>query len=337
MNLETIDSSETSNLSEGVKSTFEKHHNEIRRRSTLVQDGGLNSSRFERVEANALDDPFVNPEQKFVVFSLSTKEFAPVPVDSCNTGLCIYGAFETMEDAHAHARLVQAQHPTFSVLVDGTHKWIVAANTMEHLTNSEFVQSHAQSLLDKVEAQREKNRQEFEENVRNRTAGAVTTPSEEDPASTPETVAAAQKVNKQCSAPDQKFVAVSFVQDKADKEYPEFLFFVYACYETEDAMNRYVCNTCGDRVTHFDIDVIKTCTWAFPQRMTDGKNVPKEVYRSSELNKVMNTHKKTPQEVERFYNEHPDALEGSTSNAPPAAVVEVSDEVRSDWEDGQVV
>ena len=152
MNLERNDKS---NLSEGVRSTFEKHHNEIRRRSTIVQDGGLNSSTFERVTTNALDDPYMNPEQKFVVFSLSTKEFAPVPVDSENTGLCIYGAFETMADAHAHARLVQAEHPTFSILVDSTHKWIVAASTMEHLTNSEFVQSHTQALLTEVEVQRE--------------------------------------------------------------------------------------------------------------------------------------------------------------------------------------
>ena len=57
-----------------------------------------------------------------------------------------------------------------------------------------------------------------------------------------------------------------------------------------------------------DIDVVKTCSWVFPQAM-DGVHVQKELYRSPELNNVMQTHKRNPQEVDRFYREN-DVKEG---------------------------
>jgi hypothetical protein len=321
---------ESSNhLSEGVRNTFETHHNEIRRRSDLIQSGTVNSSTFSRVDTHGLDDPFVHPEQRFIVFSLSTKEFAPIPENLKNPAVCIYGAFETMNDAHAHARVVEREHPGFSILVDSTHKWIVAASTVEHLTDPEFVKAHTEKLLHRFEEQLKKNKQEFEENVVNRVAGKVEMKEDDPPRGDHSNPSSAQlRVNLGCRLSEQKLLAVSFVQDVDDV--PEFLFRVYACYETEEAMNRYVCNTCGDRVTSFDIDVIKTCTWAYPQRMLDGKNVAKEVYRSSELNNVMNTHKKNPQEVERFYNDHPDA-NSQPDGANTAPIMEVSDQLRN-WD-----
>ena len=312
-------------LSDSVQSMFATHHGEIRRRSALLREGEVNSSTFARVDSHGLDDPYVNPEQQFVVFSLSTKEFAPVPEKLENPAVCIYGTFETMADAYAYARVVQTEHPEFSILVDATHKWIVAASTMEHLTSPAFVETHTKKLLDRHSMQLQKNKEEFEENVREQKAGVVKVAEEKPVAST--STMPTRRIHDNCRIHEQRLVAVSFVQD--DGDVPEFLFRVYACYDTEDAMNKYVCNTCGDRVSTFDIDVIKTGTWAHPQRMIDGKSVAREVYRSSELNNVMNTHKKTPQEVERFYQ---DVGSQPSAEASAAPRMQVSHELRGEWE-----
>lgn len=314
-------------LQQGVQSTFEAHHNEIRRRSHLDNET-INSRMFERVSSDGVDDPFEHADQKFVVFSLSQAEFAPCPRDSAQPAVCVYGAFETIEDAHEHARLVTAKHPQFSVFIDRSHKWIVAAATMAHLTDAQYVEEHTKRLLEGVRAQNEANQREFDENVANRRAGEVTTPSDEPVGESNDSTESAERSNDRihadCKIAEHRSAAVSFVCDDASP--PEFLFRVYACYETDDAIHRYVCNTCGDHVSEHHIDVIKTSTWVFPQRMHSSK-VAKEVYRSSELNKVMNTHKKNPQEVERFYREHPDVAANGAANgaANDWHVVEAAD------------
>ena len=56
------------------------------------------------------------------------------------------------------------------------------------------------------------------------------------------------------------------------------------------------------RVADVDIDVVRTCAWAFPQRMRSA-DAPKEVVRSPELNSVRQAHRQNPQDVTRFRRE----------------------------------
>lgn len=324
-------------LQQGVQSTFETHHHEIRRRAQL-DTSTINSRTFERVASDGLDDPFEHPDQRFVVFSLSQSEFAPRPRDEAQPALCVYGAFGTVEEAHEHARLVTIKQPECSVFVDRTHRWIVAPATIAHLTDAPYLEAHASRLLDRVRAQREADQREFDENVANQRAGEVrrggTPPSVQDEATEATEAserAAAQRpndrVHAECKLPEQRCAAISFVCDDASP--PEFLFYVYACHETDEAMHRYVCNTCGDRVYDHHIDVVRTCTWVFPQRM-HGAKVAKEVYRSSELNKLMSAHKKSPQDVERFYREHPDVV--ATEAARSDERGNARDGAQEDWD-----
>ena len=95
------------------------HHAEIRRRADIQAAGpdALNSKFFTRVEDDGIDQPFVNPEQIFVVFSLSQRELAPIPRDLTNPGVCFYGAFETRAEAMEHCHCPdRAPAPT----IDGT-------------------------------------------------------------------------------------------------------------------------------------------------------------------------------------------------------------------------
>ena len=323
-------------LTEGVKSTFELHHNEIRRRSSLARSGeDVNASTFDRVENEGADDSFRNPEQKYVLYSLSQQEFAPRPTDETQPAVCVYGAFETVEEAQEHVVHVQREHPKHSILIGETHDWIVAHATMSHFKDPAYGPSHVTRLLDAECAKREACNKEFQENVEAKRAGAVrevTEVTEDDKAK--EASASESKNHKisvTCRVVDQRFGVASFVKDDATP--PEFIFKVYACYETEAEANRYVRNVAGDHVREIDIDVVKLCAWAFPQNM-DGVNVQKEIYRASELNAVMASHKKNPQEVEKFYRENEEWNMVKQTSAPSQPILE-SEEVKSD--DGVIV
>lgn len=313
-------------LERGVRSTFTQHHEEIRRRSAIVQDGAsVNSKSFPRVEGEGLDDPFVDPEQRFVVFSLSQTEFAPLPVDRGNPAVCIYGTFATREDATDHARAVLAKHPGISIMVDETHKWIVAPSTVERMSDASYIASHTERLVQRVLDDRARGTAEFNDNVENQRVGRIEEAPEDQQGDAPKagddsTAADACRIHRDCRLSDQKLAVISVVKDDATP--PEFIFKVYACYDVDADANRYVCNVCSENVVEFDIDVVKTCAWVFPQRM-QGVHAQKEVYRSPELNRVMQTHKQNPGEVERFYREHNEyetdktAANASEKSPPP--------------------
>lgn len=296
------------NLSAGVQSTFAQHQQEIQRRSQIVrQDDGamVNPCHFPRVETDVADMPFVDPEQRFVVFSLSQEEFAPCPQDVDNPAVCVYGTFATREEAIAYTDVVRARHPEFSILVDETHKWILAPSTKARLCDATYVEKKQASLLAAHQSAREQDDAEFAENVRDQKIGTARVSEVEDARTNPPVAsipnATIQRVNADCRVVDQRLAVVSFVRDDAGQP-PEFLFRLYACMDSENEANQFARNVCGDNVRDFHIDVVKTCTWAFPQNMK-GTNVQKEVFRSPELNAVMQAHKKNPQEVDRFYKE----------------------------------
>ena len=163
-------------MEESLKTTFQAHHDEIRRRSSVATNSeSINSMTFTRADDDGgVDPPFVNPEQTFAVFSLSHKEFAPKPECADNPAVCIYGIFETMVEAHQHAKTVLRHHPEVSILVDRTHKWITATSTVAHLTDANYVDSHIASLLGRVETTKRRNDAEFERIVEVKEAGPVT-------------------------------------------------------------------------------------------------------------------------------------------------------------------
>ena len=283
----------------------------------------MNSRVFERIDDDGLDDPFENPEQVFIVFSLSQREFAPVPLDPSNPALCIYGAFETREEAMEHANIVKQMHPAHSILIDTTHNWICAAATTAHLLNREYIENKKAMLLKSAETEQEIARREFEDNVANHKAGTVkATAADENlgsgegdngadaPPEQTKDADVSTRVHRNCRVDGQALAVMSVLPD--DGPDSEFIFRVYALYDDEAAANRYVRNVCGCRVQNHHIDVVKTCAWAFPQQMK-GDKVRKEVYRSDELNKVMNALKRSPQEVQQFYAQQQSGEEHSVT------------------------
>lgn len=284
-----------------VQTTFEQHHNEIKRRSQITQQGYTDDKTFSKVE-DSIEYNFQIQDQRFVVFSLSQQQFAPIPTNLKNPAVCIYGAFSTREEAVEYAKdSVLREHKHISIFVDDTHKWIAAVKNAECLSES-YVNEHTQRLIDQHKNMIHMNLKEFEENVKEQKAGSnskteedtnISEVSEDDK----DCKGKSHKISNRLDVRGQKVAVVSFVKDDAD--IPEFLFRIYGFFDKEEDANSYIRNTCGDKVEEFDIDVVSTCEWIFPQTMTY-QNANKEVFRSEELDRIMKNHKNQPKEVAKF-------------------------------------
>ena len=288
-------------MSESIKDTFSVHHEEIQRRSMITQQGLHDSKTFSKVE-NVSEFAFYNEEQKFIVFSLSHESFAPIAEDVANPGVCIYGGFPSRDEAMEYARTVMQTHTSNSIFIDEIHKWVVGASNPVHLTDADFIKKHTENLLSQHQAMIHANLKEFEENVEKKKVGHCKEKNDDEEESTasqatkrPE--ARSHKIHGSLDVRGQKVLAVSFVKDSA--EVPQFLMRVYGFFENETDANVFVRNTCGEKVQDFDVDIVSSCSWVFPQRMTY-EHANKEVFRSEELDKIMQNHRNQPREVERF-------------------------------------
>lgn len=309
-------------ISEGAKGIFKEHQEEIRRRSSVAANFSNENTTFEKVDDDVLI-PFKDEEQSYIVFSLSHKEFGPICRDATNPGLCVYGAFETLIEAQEYAVQVARKHNSYSILIDETHKWLGGWSCPAHLQDPEHVASTVTRILEYHEEKAKQEKEEFESNVRQQRCGVdvgekqeekqKTTDSKEKKDGLNETdhTAKKDKIDKSLAVEDQSLYSVSVLSDPSSDA--EFLFKVYAFHDKEQSANAYIRNVCGCHVIDHNIDVVKARTWIFPQKM-NASNAPKEVYRSSELDSIMKTHKGSQGKVDEFYRQNP--AYASTNEAP---------------------
>lgn len=312
---------------------YEEHQKEIQRRKRVKEgrdEGGSFSQRGteEGRDEDSCSMPFNNEQQAYVVYSLSqgrpdTNGLAPYPVDLSNPGLCLYGAFPTAEEAREHA-LEVSDLQKWSVLIGRTHVWNVGIRDAGRIGKEQEV---VERMLRREEGRREEEREDFETNVSK--LKEETTEKDEDeeggdekeerPSKRrdgggdeerkkgtpfPEGKAKARRAKAGTEVRGQKFAVLSVLPDplcpSKDKQIssPEFLFRVYAFFETEAEASSYAKNVAGEEVFDHDIDVVLSCEWIFPQSM--GDNALSDVYRDEELDKIMKFRKNQPKEVERY-------------------------------------
>ena len=145
--------------------------------------------------------------------------------------------------------------------------------------------------------QLDENAETFNENVEHQKAGSTTEPdANKQEASETKGKGKMHRLPVGAEVRDQRFAVVAFVRDDATP--PRFLFTVYGFFATEADCNRYVRNAAGEQVTDYDICVVSTCQWLFPQKVRSEQI--REVYRDDELNRIMGRQKKQPAEVKRY-------------------------------------
>lgn len=302
----------------GAKQIFSEHQEEIRRRSAVASQFSNDVKGFEQVEDDTTI-PFRDEAHSFVVFSLSHREFGPVCSDSNNPGLCLYGAFETYDEAREYAILVSSKHPSYSVLVDETHKWLGGWSSPSHLQDEGHVSSTVSRVLNHHKEKAEQEKAAFEENVREKRCGATTCASEKEEVGTrggaenkdSKATEKKEKISKDLAVEDQSLCSLTVLSDPSDEA--EFMFQVYAFHDKESSANTYIRNVCGNHIVEYNIDVVKARTWIFPQSMDPAK-APREVYRSTELDSIMKTHRGSQGKVDEFYRQN----QGYTPMPPPS-------------------
>lgn len=260
----------------------------------------FNSKYFEKVDDEGEELAFKQEDQLYILFSLSHKEFAPVPQHIDSPGLRFYGAFPDQESLHEHIKIVKQYDSDCSILVNETHEWVVGASSPAHLVDAEYISSKKIAVLKSYKDKMAKNREEFEENVSHKSTGRNAKKSQEDksfPIELKDKKKVGRKISRNVQMNDQKLVAISVIPDPSKD--CEFLFKVYGFFENEEQANRWVRNVGGVQVTEFDIDIVSTCEWMYPQSMTS-LNVKKEFYRAPELDKIMKNYKSKPDDVRRL-------------------------------------
>lgn len=290
--------------------SYRQAHDEIRRRRDVasVTSGseGSGSVSFERA-AGADDVPFRNDAQTHFVWSASHEEMAPRAKSALQPALRIYGLFASAEEAVEHARVVAAVDPSASLMVSPTHEWLVLPRSAARLADAAATQAHVDAVLQADKQAREKSASEFRENVRMQRGGVrpdqhrVDEPESDADAKaivTPgDATLSKARLGRDAEVRDQSIVAISFLCDTL-QTVPEPIFRVYAAFPNTSDGDAWA-RCAGDVVTDHDIDLCSTCAWLFVNAV-DSDKIQKEVHRSSELNAIMQDHKKQPQRCEQF-------------------------------------
>lgn len=288
---------------EQVRSAFQPHHEEIQRRSQLLETASenLNPSTFERRDDGVASGKFKRDDQNFVLFSVSHRNLSPIATDPKNPGVRIYGTFDTQEEAIDHAKSISSVD-SCNIQLAKTHEWIIAVDSPEKM-NETYGPQKISRILKRHGALIQDNKAQFDENLKNKEVN-FESPSKEEEGSNKvdfdtKDLKKASKLPRYLEVRDQSFCVVSFLEDTVD-EIPEFLFRVYTCESTQDDADRYVRNVAGDQVKDFNMDVVNTCEWLHPQSSFDGSKIKNEVFRSPELEKIISMHKSQPEKVEQF-------------------------------------
>lgn len=315
-------------VNEQAKAAFDKHHEEIqRRRNVSEMETTATSTSFEPAKTQSLVVlPFELPEQRFVLYSVSHVCMPPIAEDCTQPGIRLYGTFASREDALDHAREVQRVDGSCNLQLSATHTWFCMAASPDRVADDAACRAHVTAVLDAETARRDHANQEFEKNRSKHSGGAGADPSRQ--AQTAEAARRAVEAAKQMKpdgtdaaslrrAPklgraaevrDQSFLVASFLPDVV-QDLPEPLVRVYAAFGTEEEADVYVRNVVGEHVTDVDVYVVSACEWLHPQAI-DASKIKSEVFRATELSRIMDNHKSQPSQVEKFR---------AWREAPPAA------------------
>ena len=308
-----------------------EHQEEIQRRRAVANAEQIQDT-FDNA-SSVCSLPPKNPDQTYVVFSLSNEKFAPRMRPGECPAVRIYGAFASRDEARSYATDLSDFDPGISLLIDEVHKWILAPRNESRLNDASLVDKK----LKRHGARLEREREEFAE----RQARPVEAPAgggRSDAAETTDAGATSQAREERRGGrhavpalyqlADQRLAVVSFVCDDSS----EFLFKVYGLVDSSSDANAWVRNVLSKQVKDHHIDVVATCQWCYPTTMK-AERVDAEAFRNKELDAIMNHHKREPSRVKEF-SEWYAAQEDTQSNSKSLTIREIEPTLDSDA-DGQ--
>ena len=298
-----------------------EHQEEIQRRRAVANAEQIQDT-FENA-SSVCSLPAKNPDQTYVVFSLSNEKFAPRMRPGECPAVRIYGAFASRDEARSYATDLSDFDPGISLLVDEVHKWILAPRNESRLNDASLVDKK----LKRHGARLEREREEFAERQARpvEAAGGGRSDAAEPPDAGAASQAREERRGGRHAVPalyqlaDQRLAVVSFVCDDSS----EFLFKVYGLVDSPADANAWVRNVLSKQVKDHHIDVVATCQWCYPTTMK-AERVDAEAFRNKELDAIMNHHKREPSRVKEF-SEWYATQEPPASNSTALQIREVDD------------
>jgi len=285
-----------------------EHQEEIQRRRAVadaeqVQDTFQNASDMCSL-------PVRNPEQSFVVFTLSSEKFAPRTRQGEAPAVRVYGAFASRDEARTYAADLSSFDTGISLLVDETHKWILAPRNETRLNDASIVEKK----LRRHGCMLEEEHNEFRARQGRSVGASELEPKEASGDSEGAAVKSDSKGSRHAvpalyQLADQRLAVVSFVCDDSN----EFLFKVYGLVDSQADANVWVRNVLSKQIKDHHIDVVATCQWCYPTTMK-AERVDAEAFRNKELDTIMNHHKREPSRVKEFSDWYK-ASEAAPSNS----------------------
>jgi hypothetical protein len=284
---------------------YSEHFKEIERRAEASKEG--ESVYFEKKESSGSDLPFKIPDQKHLVFSLSTESIPPKSVNKLQPALRIYGMFSQQVDAKEHCEFIQEYNKNCSLFIDESLKWIIAPSSFEKILDAKYVESTTKKILQEYLEKREDDNKEFEQSKQGedveRTIRSMDNEVDDVPVVNETSKSHILKGNVHVK--DQNYAAIVILPNSKEGE---FIFQCLGCFSTIDEADRWVLNVASREITHFDIHIVSTGQWIYPNRM-DGDGAGEHKYRTPELQKIMDRKRAAPAEVkqfEQFMSEQPE-------------------------------
>lgn len=271
----------------------------------------VRESRFMAPGPDSQRIPLRVPNQKYALVNIAHLQQRPM---SKNPGFRILGAFDTREEAIAHARINFGEsEPT--VYVVEMHELMVMCQSTDRQQDRAFNEAHINEVCNASLREIQENKDEFLENVRMKRTGTLSkdTSSSSSSSSSGASVVSSRVylMNKRfaettadakITAPlsragmiaNQDYAVVVIVDDDSREarkhlKPPEPLFSVLGVFKTEESANDYLKNTAAVTYPKCQITVIQMYEWGFPHNV-DWESVP-EHYADHTLDAIMKRRK----------------------------------------------
>ena len=235
-------------------------------------------------------------DQQYFLFSLSSERVPPISVSKKNPAIRIYGCFQTEEDAREHAEEVAKLDPSCSLFINKTHQWVVAASSIERMSDFNLQANIVTDRLKEYLKERMNDNKEFEQSLKGESVERTVKEEFVPPPVIVNEKSRAHKIKHGSEVHDQKYAVIVFLPDSKTGE-PVFV--VYGCLSTKEEADNWIRNVVSRKVTEYDLHIVSTCQWLFLNRM-QGDNAQTQKYRTPELEKIMQKHKNQPEEIKEY-------------------------------------
>ena len=295
-------------LADFMKPTYDElaRRRDVQGQNTFDAHESNHSFPRTQTEKGVVPPPFEDPDQRFVVYSLSHRGIPPI---SEEPGVRLCGVFGDNAEALHHAKRISAVDPDCSVLISRTKEWVLMGSSFEILADQQRCREHIERVLAAHRQEQQITEHEFKQRLRPEAASEEGGPEEGGPEKAASSAApeggkpntqdapVADGSNRRSCYGDysrdlevrnQQVAVVSFLKDSIadDGQSEQPLFVMWACFDSTEKADAWIRNHAGDRIQDVDLDTVDMYEWLFPTRATDDK-MGKVVYRNEEKQKIM--------------------------------------------------